>query len=394
MKTFTKTKILAMAACTSLATAATADQVITDDLIVQGSICAGLDCNNGESFGFTTIRMKENNTRLQFMDTSNSASFPTNDWTIQANDSTNGGANYLAFLDDNTSRIPFRVEAAAPSNALVVEADGDIGIKTLNPVVDIHVVEGNTPTLRLEQDGSDGFTPQTWDVAGNEANFFIRDVTNGSNLPFRIQPGSGTDDALYIASDGDIGMGTSSPESRLHVRNVNGALFDSALVVQDAGGTTTARVMAQFENNGTTIIQMNDTSNGTELAWNLQVRDDTENNDFRIVNASGTGEEFSLTTDGNLTITGELTTAGSCNVGCDRVFDADYEILPIAERAEIMFSNGYLPNVGPTAEDGPFNITDKMGRMLNELEHAHIYIADLNARVIELEGMLLEMQAQ
>ncbi|MEZ5716061.1 MAG: hypothetical protein R3D85_13365 [Paracoccaceae bacterium] len=36
---------------------------------------------------------------------------------------------------------------------------------------------------------------------------------------------------------------------------------------------------------------------------------------------------------------------------------------------------GYLPNVGPTLENTPINVTDKLGRMLNELEHAHLYIA-------------------
>ena len=61
---------------------------------------------------------------------------------------------------------------------------------TNQPVVDAHIKSGNTPTLRLEQDGSSGFTPQTWDVAGNEAGFFVRDATNGSTLPFRIEPGA------------------------------------------------------------------------------------------------------------------------------------------------------------------------------------------------------------
>ena len=55
---------------------AQADQQILDDLIVGGSICAGTDCSNGESFGFDTIRLKENNLRIRAMDTSNSASFP------------------------------------------------------------------------------------------------------------------------------------------------------------------------------------------------------------------------------------------------------------------------------------------------------------------------------
>src|SRR6185369_14061376 len=60
------------------------DQVIADDLIVQGSICAGLDCVNNEDFGFDTIRVKENNTRIQFDDTSTSAGFPSNNWQIRA----------------------------------------------------------------------------------------------------------------------------------------------------------------------------------------------------------------------------------------------------------------------------------------------------------------------
>ena len=63
----------------------------------------------------------------------------------------------------------------------------------------------------LEQDGSSGFTPQTWDVAGNEANFFIRDATSGSTLPFRIRPGGAPTNSLVIDGDGDIGVGTLSP---------------------------------------------------------------------------------------------------------------------------------------------------------------------------------------
>ncbi len=41
------------------------DQKIQDDLVVVGSICAGFDCVSGESFGFDTIRLKENNLRAR-----------------------------------------------------------------------------------------------------------------------------------------------------------------------------------------------------------------------------------------------------------------------------------------------------------------------------------------
>ncbi len=187
----TRNNLFASAAASALAlgliaasgTPAKADQVILDDLIVDGSICAGLDCVNGESFGFDTLRLKENNLRIRFFDTSSSASFPSNDWQITANESSNGGLNKFSIDDIDGGRTPFTIEAGAPSHSLYVDDGGRIGFGTGTPVVELHVKDGDTPTLRLEQDGSSGFTPQTWDVAGNETNFFIRDATNGSTLP-------------------------------------------------------------------------------------------------------------------------------------------------------------------------------------------------------------------
>lgn len=205
-----------------LTPAASADQVIADDLIVQGSACIGLDCNNGESFGFETIRLKENNLRIRAQDTSTSASFPTVDWQITFNDSSNGGANKFSIDDLDAGRTPFTIEASAPSHSLYVDDGGRIGFGTSTPVVELHVKDGDTPTLRLEQDGSSGFTPQTWDVAGNETNFFVRDVTNGSNLSFRIRP-SAPANSIFVDTDGDVGLGTASPSERLHVvKSVNG----------------------------------------------------------------------------------------------------------------------------------------------------------------------------
>ena len=193
-----------------------ADQVINDDLIVTFSECIGNDCVNGESFGSDTIRLKENNLRIKFDDTSNAASFPRNDWQLTANESENGGANKFSIDDITGGRTPFTIEASAPNHSLYVDDGGRIGIGTSTPVVEMHVVDGDSPTLRLEQDGSSGFAAQIWDVAGNETNFFVRDVTNNSALPFRIRPNA-PDSSIYIDTDGDVGMGTSSPAAALHI---------------------------------------------------------------------------------------------------------------------------------------------------------------------------------
>ena len=198
------------------------DFVIADDLIVQGSTCTGLDCVNGENFGFDTLRLKENNTRLQFDDTSTSAGFATNNWQIRANSSASGGASFLAFVDQGatgnseTGTIVFEVDAGAPANSLKVSSGGNVGIGTATPVLDVHVNTTDTPAMRLEQNNSGGFTAQTWDVAGNEANFFVRDVTSGSRLPFRIRPGAPTS-SIDIAASGNVGINNASPGAALDV---------------------------------------------------------------------------------------------------------------------------------------------------------------------------------
>ncbi len=199
------------------------DQVFLDDLIVNGSICAGLDCSNGESFGFDTLRLKENNLRIKAQDTSNSASFPTIDWQITFNESSNGGLNKFSIDTIDTGRTPFTIESGAATNALYVEADSDVGLGTKDPVVDLHIKKGDTPTVRLEQDGTSGFTPQTWDIAGNETNFFVRDVSNGSKLPFKILPNAPSNALTIEGTTGDVGLGTTSPENELHVVNSSGA---------------------------------------------------------------------------------------------------------------------------------------------------------------------------
>jgi len=192
------------------------DVVTADDEIIQGSLCVGLDCVNNESFGFDTIRLKENNTRIKFDDTSTSAGFPNHDWQLTANDSASGGANKFSIEDITAATVPVTVTGSAPTNSIFVDSTGRVGFRTSTPVLDLHVATSNTPAMRLEQNNSGGFTAQTWDVAGNEANFFVRDVTGGSRLPFRIRPGAPTS-SIDIAASGQVGVGTASPQTNVHV---------------------------------------------------------------------------------------------------------------------------------------------------------------------------------
>ena len=213
------------------------DQVIPDDLIVQGSICSGFDCVNNENFGTDTIRVKENNVRIQFDDTSSSAGFATNNWQLRANDQASGGASFFGIVDQGatangeTGTIVMAVDAGAPANAVRVASNGKVGFRTATPGLDLHAVTSDTPAIRLEQTNAGGFTAQTWDIGANEANFFIRDLTAGSRLSFRIRPGAPTS-SIDIAASGNVGINNSSPSTTLDVSG-------NIVLVGSESGTTT-----------------------------------------------------------------------------------------------------------------------------------------------------------
>jgi len=306
------------------------DQVIADDLIVQNSACIGFDCVNGESFGFDTLRLKENNLRIRFMDTSNSGSFPTRDWQLTANDTTNGGQDRFSIDDIDGGRTPFTIEASAPSHSLYVDDGGRIGVGTMNPVVELHVIDGDTPTLRLEQDGSSGFTAQTWDVASNETNFFVRDATNGSRLPFKIRPSAPTN-SLYVDTDGDIGLGTQSPGADMHLVRSDG---NTQLLIQDSMNPTPGdNTLIRLEGATRAAIRLSTTSNaGGATDWDFlngtlgfRINDAAGAPEFEIQNGgkiilgdNGNDyvvieEDTGTATEGDVTILQDLTVSGVIN---------------------------------------------------------------------------------
>jgi hypothetical protein len=235
------------------------DQVIPDNLIVQGAGCFGFDCVNGESFGFNTLRLKENNTRINFDDTSTSAGRPFHDWTIVANDSEAGGANKFSiensFPSGNGTALntPFTIAGGAPTNSFFINSIGKLGLRTATPGLDIHMTTGDTPAIRFDQTNAGGFTAQTWDIGANEANFFIRDQTGGSRLTFRIRPGAPTS-SIDIAATGNVGIGTASPGAKLDVSasRANGNVSGLRIFDADTANGSIVNPLANLYNSGGT----------------------------------------------------------------------------------------------------------------------------------------------
>ena len=78
------------------------------------------------------------------------------------------------------------------------------------------MVDNDTTTLRLEQDGSSGNTPQVWEIAGNDTGLRINDITNSNFNPVHIQPGTPSD-TLTLRNTKRVGNCKRAPSHTLHV---------------------------------------------------------------------------------------------------------------------------------------------------------------------------------
>jgi hypothetical protein len=393
------------------------DQVIPDDLIVQGSTCTGFDCVDGESFGFDTLRLKENSLRIHFDDTSTSAGFPANDWRFVANDSGSGGASFMAIEDSTAARNLVVVRAGAAANSIFVDSTGRIGFRQSTPVLDLHVATSNTPAMRLEQTSAGGFTAQTWDIGANEANFFVRDVTGGSRLSFRIRPGAPTS-SIDIAASGSVGVGTASPEAKLHVFGTS--TTDTFVGIgEDPDGSTGTQSSLNIGYSGASFgrasgfFNVRPDSNAT--APNPSLRFATGNTVRMLIDNEGfigLGDTASAGTNPttpiqytNGAVTARLTTAGVWQDNSSRkakenihslTATAAFQALDALEPVEYNYK--VLPNdpkVGFIAEDVPdlvaaperdglsaLDIVAVVTRVVKEQQKT---IDELNARIADLE---------
>ncbi|MDQ2092139.1 hypothetical protein [Marimonas arenosa] len=352
---------------------AVADLFVQDFSVLDGQVCIGNGCaDNVLPHQNTGLQLKSATTTIDFTDTSGNPGFPTRDWQLRVNDPGNGGLDRFSVRDLDEDTIPFTIEGGAPDNALYVNSAGDVGLGTIFPETELHIV-GGYPVIKLEH-STNVFPSYNIGYSGT-GDFYIRQEGDGlfaSRLIINKATTSSGLDPVWINAEGNVGLGTATPTAPLHIQKNDAT---AQIRVEEFESPAGPRTLLNLQNNGRPEIVMGNSSTGGE--WSFGAGSNFILKQGSVGSASSTKTKlFEIQPTGDAVLTGSLTTGGTtCGGGCDRVFSQDYDLPSIAEHTDQMFSLGHLPNVGPTPEGAPFNLTDKLGRMLNELEHAHIYIA-------------------
>ncbi|MAA65578.1 MAG: hypothetical protein CL581_12465 [Alteromonadaceae bacterium] len=206
------------ALCTLVSLPSFADQVKTDDLIVQGNLCVGTDCVSGEVFSSGALKLKENNLRIRWYDTSAAAGATVRkvlpngyfdgevgqSWRMEANQSANGGLNAFYINQQSVNSYTVLSDGTAP--------DYDCSDPSVSPNPIIGTIPEGQPT-------------ESTFCAPVRQFLQIDSVVLGGTTGSGVALGAGAEFA-----DGQVGLGTT--ELRRRLVHVAAAIADSDVLTK------------------------------------------------------------------------------------------------------------------------------------------------------------------
>lgn len=319
------------------------------------------------------------------------------------------------------------------SNESIYRMTGNIGIGTNNPSCKLHIV--------ANVDNSWASVIANTHMAGKGL------LVTGAHISYKkpiLQLNDFYDDIMFVAlSDGNVGIGTSTPTQKFEVNGIikaNGLLLtpNSAygrLLQSDAAGNATWTDPAWSKSGGDVYKLTGNVGVGTQeplvsldLSRNIQSsgkvgirivnypvfpwfigmnHDDYEGNVFVIAdyNQMSNGAPFlAIKTDGSMGIgTTGMTPGYRLNVkgkilaeevkiienvpSSDYVFDPGYPIIPLERLEEFIFINKHLPEV-PTAEEfrtNGYEVGTMDDLLLRKIEELTLYIIDQQKEIETLK---------
>lgn len=170
---------------TSWVNVALSKQIEPGNLVAQGSLCVGMDCVNGESFGSDVLRLKENNLRIRFWD-SNHLSADLQTFSLVANDSANGGNHYFSF-----------------DHSLITPVLGDGITDGYDSEGVLRIIELDEQVYKFSESPSGGFVP-SWEYSNTPLLKFIKSADPLSNFQAALilgQDSEVVDGALTVGNE-------------------------------------------------------------------------------------------------------------------------------------------------------------------------------------------------
>jgi len=281
---------------------------------------------------------------------------------------------------------------------------GNVGIGTTTPtgILDIqksNVNAGGKAVVNIigstwEGDGASLVLNQVWHDRHYKTildNFGGTNAQTGSGLKIQTSYWNGTDintiTSLVLSPSGNLGIGTTTPKSKLTIRSGGTGVSIHPAKAPYYGTIAFNREAFDgeiFDPSGQ-AFQINNGGNDKNLHFQVYNGNDGKlitNNALVINGSNGNVSIGTANTQSMLTVAGDITSREikvTVNAGADFVFEKDYDLPSLESVDKFLKQNKHLPEIASAKEmqkDG-INLSEMNIKLLQKIEELTLYVIEM-----------------